>query len=545
MPNELDMDEYHKEGIDPGGHKEFTINPDIHSFNDRFGFPMPPKDRPGGAETGAGAQSQGMFAETGWMEHPSFKERWEGMPKETTQLMEDLRDPKKMDAFMHPANEDMVIQWLLRNKQNPAGWVANQLPKYSPSMDYEPNFMRAPMPADREGRGPSLEWQRPPTFPGFYDQNPEIMPYNPDRPESGMYPIADIENSIQSLADKHGVEGSKMKGIITDVLKNPTDYISPMPGEMGMAAPKGAAYDPALIRSMLQAGKRLSEIGEHYGVSGPSISNYIRNMGISNPNPGGSPKMATTKELFERLDRGELQKDIAKDLGVSPSSLSNRLKNEGLTKQTAEEWRDLREFYKNQFEGGPTEPEFRGMKPEDFNKYNELAAARARRDVANVNKPGEGEPEHPLWSIFHRWLGPAPTTPYEKLVARQADIRKTKQQGFAGADRNQYPLSYKIKDADTNRELYKINTYLDEARDKWDFDKFGGEDVFRKEFEPKFKMREELIDRINKMPIDNPELNKASAKSMLDHIIKSTPSTPAIDKLMAKLRNPEPPLDKK
>ena len=36
MPNELDMDAYHTEGIDPGQHKIFNITPTVHTFNQRF-----------------------------------------------------------------------------------------------------------------------------------------------------------------------------------------------------------------------------------------------------------------------------------------------------------------------------------------------------------------------------------------------------------------------------------------------------------------------------------------------------------------------------
>jgi hypothetical protein len=36
MANELDMEAYHSEGIDPGEHKVFNITPSVHSFNERF-----------------------------------------------------------------------------------------------------------------------------------------------------------------------------------------------------------------------------------------------------------------------------------------------------------------------------------------------------------------------------------------------------------------------------------------------------------------------------------------------------------------------------
>ena len=45
--NELDMDAYHSEGIDPGEHKVFNITPTIHSFNERFQGEPPVSAGPG------------------------------------------------------------------------------------------------------------------------------------------------------------------------------------------------------------------------------------------------------------------------------------------------------------------------------------------------------------------------------------------------------------------------------------------------------------------------------------------------------------------
>lgn len=45
--NELDMDAYHSEGIDPGEHKVFNITPTIHSFNERFQGESPVSAGPG------------------------------------------------------------------------------------------------------------------------------------------------------------------------------------------------------------------------------------------------------------------------------------------------------------------------------------------------------------------------------------------------------------------------------------------------------------------------------------------------------------------
>ena len=99
------------------------------------------------------------------------------------------------------------------------------------------------------------------------------------------------------------------------------------------------------LKEAVKSGRTLRDIAEDYNVSHGTVKNWVDRYGISS-NPSGRKSMATDKELFERLDRGEKQIDIAKELGVSPSALSTRLKNAGLTKLSAQDMRELREFYK-------------------------------------------------------------------------------------------------------------------------------------------------------------------------------------------------------
>jgi hypothetical protein len=138
------------------------------------------------------AEVNGMRNETGWMTEPTFQERWEGLPKETQQAIDELSTKEGLENFLHPKNQEMAIQYLLRNKNKPpAGWAANQLPQFSPSMDRRTvgERERDTTLQNMDPRYPSLQWQHPSTYPLITSK--KTLPFDPDKPEVYNYRISD------------------------------------------------------------------------------------------------------------------------------------------------------------------------------------------------------------------------------------------------------------------------------------------------------------------------------------------------------------------
>lgn len=162
--------------------------PDLEPIS---GDPFAPQLTPVSGDPFAG--SQGIQNETGWMTNPTFQERWEGLPRETQQSIDELSTKEGLENFLHPKNQEMAIQYLLRNNKTPRGWVANQLPQFSPTMDRRTVAEREweTTHQNTDPRYPSLQWQQPSPYPNVSGNRPMPTPFDPDRPEFYNYRVSD------------------------------------------------------------------------------------------------------------------------------------------------------------------------------------------------------------------------------------------------------------------------------------------------------------------------------------------------------------------
>lgn len=309
---EIDRKQYHSDdgSINPGEHKKFTIKD-------------PDSLRP-------------MTNETGWQVEPSFEERWSG----TSQLLREPL-PSPLDVTH---GKDIVPGWLRTITPKPSEQFGEQVgpKKREPTRPSNPNL----------DLGPTSP------FPMYGPEN-TILPYNPDAPGYYNYRVADIENSIESLAQKHGVEGSKLRDIITDIAKHPTDYISPMPGEMGIMSKIPIGKE--ILQTMRDKGMANHEIAKELGVSVRTVINRFKEFGISKE---GSP-IQKKQKLTPR----------------DPNYTTN-IPDWFLEEMNDKEDKAIREWMKNQFEGGPTEPEM----IDSMKKYLIDKDSTQFRRAANENK---------------------------------------------------------------------------------------------------------------------------------------------------------------
>lgn len=218
MPNELDMDAYHQEGIDPGEHKVFNITPTIHSFDERFQ-----------------GEPQGI------------------------------------------SNEDIInrtMGFLPHNEQMPLGWWRTDTPKHEgvdldAYSDYQKLIARYPKPTKKDmSLFQDTELDFGPNDAARYQQ-----PYDPDAEfaKDLMYkPISDKQvpfapytsKSIEDIATKHKVEVGQIKDILKDLNEHPENIIGT--GELG-----GTALTPELwnaAKALRKQGFSIRNIAEYLGL---------------------------------------------------------------------------------------------------------------------------------------------------------------------------------------------------------------------------------------------------------------------------------------
>ncbi len=114
--------------------------------------------------------------------------------------------------------------------------------------------------------------------PRFEQPKFQTLPFNPEDRDNTYSPISD--KTIEDLAKKHQIEGSKLKEILRDV--KPEDIIGT--GELGMArVAKGVVkglFDKA-IKEGLESGKSISNIAKELGISRAAIRWQMENLGLN------------------------------------------------------------------------------------------------------------------------------------------------------------------------------------------------------------------------------------------------------------------------
>lgn len=286
---EIDRKQYHSDdgSVQPGQHKKFTIKDPSSllsgpTFEERFQGQLQQPSLPmmlGWQKQGLKEHMNKNLKNYPWMHSPS--DAYVMFPKD------------EMDMFMH---------------------YPNATPEYIPSYGGKEDYLRKYYNRDIE-----KDFN--------YDSSPIVR--SPIEPRM----IADIENSIESLAQKHGVEGSKLRDIITDIAKHPTDYISPMPGEMGIMSKIPIGKE--ILQTMRDKGMANHEIAKELGVSVRTVINRLKEFGISKE---GSP-IQKKQKLTPR----------------DPNYTTN-IPDWFLEEMNDKEDKAIREWMKNQFEGAPIEP---------------------------------------------------------------------------------------------------------------------------------------------------------------------------------------------
>jgi|SRR5882672_184809 len=287
--------------------------------------------------------------------------------------------------------------------------------------------------------------------------------------------------------------GDTLADQILSVLKDPSQIVGP--GELGIFR-KIPGIDK-IIKEGLAAGKSFPQLGRELGVDPTTVKRQADNLGLKSKNKFGPQGLKDVPDWFK-----EEMKHTDPEEGLS-------------------------DWYKNQFEGGPIEPEnlknqypevykkmmeeFEKKSPEDFNTANRDVTQLQR--PANENVKDKDTIEHPLMNLFEHWVNPPKKSPgqeaYEKAAAKQG--RKGK--GFvAEADRNQYPITYNMKDNKLEARLDHLNRFLEAENVNWKKEGFEP-DMFKLEFRQAHAEKAELEERLNGIVLKNaaklsPELQK-------------------------------------
>lgn len=471
--NELDMDAYHSEGIDPGDHKTFNISPTVHSFNERF---------------------QGEDQSFPPMSTPGF-------------------DPTNMPA-----------------------WWPRQL---------NPKSFTSP-------------YGSPELIPNTSEDEPSVpLQPIPMHPSGGYTPVVEKQKGPFDLPIEGGSAGTRLGSTTTENRITSEDIANLLGKNHTYGAPLGnknnLVYEvldnPEIVGKLIndykEGGKTLNELASELNVSRNAVIYRLNKAGVLGSKIDPETINKRDRDLLDKFNSGMSFGDIAKELGVSRNSVAgkiDRLKQRlgdipvrdrtnpppiGPSPRTSptlpklnlpefeknsdpEYEKALSDWMKNQFEGGPSEREFRGMSPEDFNKFNEFQQRRMQTHVANENE--KDTIDHPLMNIFREWIEPSinkQQQAYEKAIAKQG---KSAENTFKGADRNKYPLTYKIKDEDLLKEFDENAKYLAKARFHWDREGYDPE-LFKSEFKQRHDIKDELNERIKNLP-----RNKNSLDAFLNYL---------------------------
>lgn len=354
MPNELDMDAYHQEGIDPGEHKVFNITPTIHSFNERFQ-----------------GEPQGI------------------------------------------SNEDIInrtMGFLPHNEQMPLGWWRTDTPKHEgvdldAYSDYQKLIARYPKPTKEDmSLFQDTELDFGPNDAARYQQ-----PYDPDAEfaKDLMYkPISDKQvpfapytsKSIEDIATKHKVEAGQIKDILKDLNEHPENIVGT--GELGAAISKSEIFN------LLKSGKGYTEISKIAKTSPSYIYQLAKEAGIKlNPEdisntlanrPQNLRRVFTDpqalQEFSKRVQEGATHRDLAKEFNLSSSVISDTLDRLGLKLQRkpggqvnpnkqSKENKESYEVVKGGLEGGTRrKPGMPNLNLPEFENYSDPEYEKALSD---------------------------------------------------------------------------------------------------------------------------------------------------------------------
>lgn len=318
MPNELDMDSYHSEGIDPGEHKTFNISPTIHSFRNL-----------GEAFAHIGLSKQ-QFEQrfrgraepfNPYQDQDTFEQRFQG---ELGQL------PLKASGESFRGTPSLDRPTL----QAPPAWPEEGVMgiPYLPGIS-EPETETESKGAQRYGGYQPI---------GFKETQQELHPYLKALRDAG---VQYIENMSQ-----------QMKDALVDTIKHPENLIGP--GELGMARARPSGFNEirssveamAKLKDLIAQGKTYSEIAAEFGVTKNKIAGLMNRVNLK----GQSTHPKRTLKSYQAPEGEEPY--------TPPISGA---------KGDPEYEKTLSDWMKNQFEGGPIESEI-GRNPKHWNDIEEI-----------------------------------------------------------------------------------------------------------------------------------------------------------------------------
>jgi 2,3-bisphosphoglycerate-dependent phosphoglycerate mutase len=348
---EIDPKLVNKEPDKPGSVEPFTMqaNSTIMQGGDPF------------TKSGAGVEREGITNETGWMTEPTFEERWKGFmtDKETKELMKQaktLSEPMPHLEYLPPSE-----------KQAPPGWMKNQFPQYSPTMDTRSNFMKY---------NKEVPYIGPPTYDYPAISGASKMPFDPDKPEFYNQAISDKERYIEGEGDTLGDqlfdvfeqaarrqrETVKPGGMsLDDYSKRAGRNVRNLPGyrKKGKLTAYGEAIATSPFRTivdpMLRGAQHLMEALQtlsNRGHEGPLTDEEIQEIApklfdfttmlssgggrpgqVSMARPIGIPNTALLKPMPEAerkvlqdlLDKGLTYSQIGEELGMTRNAVAGRI----------------------------------------------------------------------------------------------------------------------------------------------------------------------------------------------------------------------------